>query len=749
MDNLENFLADKPISEEKDDRFQRYNFAKRIAETIYNRNSSESIVLGLYGAWGEGKTSVLNFIKHELKPHYPQFIYFSFNPWRFTDESALLVSYFNTLALEVKNSIEKPLKKKNGNFFSRLIKPIKTSWYKRKGPLKTSKETIGEIIKEYGKLVSIVGAGETVETIGRVFSNVDIEKLKERIENLLLNHKKRIVIFIDDIDRLEQDEIHSIFRLVKLTGDFPFTTFVLAFDENIISASIGKRFGLGDPKSGENFLEKIIQIPIKIPLAQKSALKTYCFQLVDKAIGSSQIKLTEIEERNFVDNFTSCFLIRLNTPRLAIRYGNALSFSLPLLKGEVNYVDLLLIEAIRVFYPEIYELIRTQPDYFIGSYTDQFTKQINKEKIEQFKSIFSKCCNKFNDLENQNAKEILLNMFPNLGKVWGSKDWDWNHGDNIKQYNEKRISSSHYFNRYFSYTVIEGDISDVAFNELLAFISDGDYLEKLERVISFIKFATPDNFIEKIRFREKLFNSSTAINLVKVLGVLGEYFPRVNHSMLKYTSAFNQAAYFIHYLIRYQIDEAHKFEMLKWIIENAKPLQFAYEVFDLCRGDNSHSKELFSYDQNKQLAGELIKRAKALSGNKPIWIDFNLESRYLLSVWANDFDKNDMNNYVVHHLNSDPHQTIELIKVFTPYIHSSAYPEPYYGDLEKSNFDWLKQVLDKDFIYEKVQEILGTSIISADDYVLLEQKQTDKNLLKQFVYWFNKDKTDIIQDAKN
>lgn len=76
----DNYLADKPISEEKDDKFQRYNFSKRIAETILNRKSSDSIVIGLYGAWGEGKTSVLNFIKQELNPHYPNVIQFSFNP---------------------------------------------------------------------------------------------------------------------------------------------------------------------------------------------------------------------------------------------------------------------------------------------------------------------------------------------------------------------------------------------------------------------------------------------------------------------------------------------------------------------------------------------------------------------------------------------------------------------------------------------------------------------------------------------
>jgi predicted KAP-like P-loop ATPase len=129
----ENFLADKPISEEKDDKFQRYTFSKRIAETILNRKSSDSIVIGLYGAWGEGKTSVLNFIREELEPHHPNVIHFTFNPWRFTDEAALLTSFFNTLAGEIKKSFkETEVVSKKTNLIRRKGQDISEWWDKKK-----------------------------------------------------------------------------------------------------------------------------------------------------------------------------------------------------------------------------------------------------------------------------------------------------------------------------------------------------------------------------------------------------------------------------------------------------------------------------------------------------------------------------------------------------------------------------------------------------------------------------------------
>lgn len=738
----ENFLADKPISEEKDDKFQRYNFSKRIAETIIHRTSSDSIVIGLYGAWGEGKTSVLNFIKQELNPHHPSVIHFTFNPWRFTDEAALLTSFFNTLASELKKSlIEENTTEEKSN--------KKTSWFgKKKGHLKTNKETIGEIIQEYGKVVSIFGAGEAAEAIGKAISNVDIEKLKTRIEKLLADNKKRVVIFIDDIDRLEKNEIHSIFRLVKLTGDFAYTTYLLSFDENMVSSAIGERFGTGDQKAGLNFLEKIIQIPIKLPLAQKTALKNYCFKLVEQSINSSEIILTEQEAQEFVRKFTSNFLIRLNTPRLAVRYSNTLSFSIPLLKGEVNYVDLLLIEAIRVFFPEIYEFVRYQPDYFIGSYTDEVYSRNSgtQEKNDKFKKIFEELTSNYSPDEVADAKGALCDLFPNLDKVWGS-GWNWGSGTPESRYNQKRISTNQYFNRYFSYTVIEGDISDVAFSKLLETIKEGDYTDNIEPTKELILSATPDNFIEKIRFKEKTFDSLTSIALVKVISQLGDCFPEKGNSFYSFLTPNSQAAIFLAQLIRNQVEEAEKFGLLQWVIENAIPFEFAYQTFDYCRNDEDDPKKLFTDEQYQELAGKLIERAKVLADDKPIWERFTFQSKYMLNVWAIDFEKKDLMKYVKTHLDTNPQAVIPLLKVFVGYIHSTAHPLPYYGDFQKDSYDWLKQILDANYIFEKVGEALGIDISTIDKYEHLKHKQTDENIMKQFAHWHNKSTNDTIPYA--
>lgn len=69
-------------------------------------------------------------------------------------------------------------------------------------------------------------------------------------------------------------------------------------------------------------------------------------------------KFTEEEHEVFIKQFRKGLQVRLNTPRMAKRYQNALIFALPILEDEVNIVDLMLIEGVRVFYPKMYDLIK-------------------------------------------------------------------------------------------------------------------------------------------------------------------------------------------------------------------------------------------------------------------------------------------------------------------------------------------------------------------------------------------------------
>jgi predicted KAP-like P-loop ATPase len=295
----------------------------------------------------------------------------------------------------------------------------------------------------------------------------------------------------------------------------------------MVSNAIGERFGAGNQKSGLNFLEKIIQVPLKIPVAQPEALKQYCFQLVDKSINSNNISLTENEVRRFVSEFTSNILIKLDTPRLAVRYGNTLSFSLPLLAGEVNLVDLMLIEAIKIFYPIHYEFVKSNPEYFIGSYSEMFSHGKDNDKVSSIKEHLELLGKNLTKKQKSCIQSLLQELFPRLNEVYhnyttydGQLTNDW--------FKQKRIVSPKYFNRYFSYAVIKGEISDIAFQNFLADVLAQTIDDVAISIKTLVEQSSPDNFLQKIRSIEEDFKWEEAIKITKAISISSEVFPKRN-----------------------------------------------------------------------------------------------------------------------------------------------------------------------------------------------------------------------------
>jgi predicted KAP-like P-loop ATPase len=92
-----NYSSDSPICDQEHDRFSRWGFSDRIAQVISRRSDPSSIVIGLYGIWGDGKTSVLNFIEKSLESD-ENVICIKFNPWRFGAEEELLTGFFFDIA---------------------------------------------------------------------------------------------------------------------------------------------------------------------------------------------------------------------------------------------------------------------------------------------------------------------------------------------------------------------------------------------------------------------------------------------------------------------------------------------------------------------------------------------------------------------------------------------------------------------------------------------------------------------------
>ena len=708
------FSSDKPVTDKQEDKFQRAGFAKRIAQTIIDRENSEGIVIGIYGVWGEGKTSVLNFIEEELK-NSESVISIKFNPWRYTDENAVLTHFFQVLASSLN------------------------------AKLKTQNEKIGEIFQKYGKLLNFeiplvgINVGETIEGAGDILADVDIEALKKRIENILQENKKKVVVFIDDIDRLDKNEVHAVFRLVKLTADFAYTTYILSFDERMVSSAIADRFGEGNIQAGQNFLEKIIQVPLKIPVAQPEALKNFCFELINNAFSSNNIEVNENEVRRFVGEFSNNILCKLDTPRLAVRFGNTLSFSLPLLYGEVNTVDLMLIEAIKIFYPQHYEFIKSHPEYFIGSYSNTYSNGKDEDKKKEIKNHFEELGKNLNKKQQSSIKDLLTELFPRLNEAFANYVYQANNLNDW--YRNKRISSPQYFNRYFSYAVIKGDLSDIVFANFLQEISSQTVEETATSIKELITQSSPDNFLHKIRILEEELDWHTSTQLAKAICISSDNFPKGSRfSFFGFDTPNGQAAIFIHKLIKKHKNKEEQLNLSKELLKIAQPFEFAYELVSwFTRGEPG--EKLFDDDGDKELAQLMIDRVLEQANSNSLFEKYEIEADYLLSSWSL-INNTAVNKYLRGYLDLEPNKVINLIRSFTPTGWSSAKPEPFKVDFAKEQYDRLISIIDKHYINELISKAYSEEEINHQPPIIThrtEENQSDLNMIRQFRKLFSED----------
>lgn len=705
---IENYSSDAPVSTKDEDIFSRWKFSERVAQVIASRRDPSSIVIGLYGRWGDGKTSVLNFIEQSLDAN-DDVICIKFNPWRFGTEDQLLMGFFNQIAEALDDKLE----------------------------------TTGDTLKDIGRkvispLASLAGIGGVGEIATSFISMPDINIFKSRTEQLLEKSQKRVLILIDDVDRLDKTEIHALFRLVKLTADFKYTSYILAFDKDIVASSLQDRYSTSQGNSGEAFLEKIIQVPLHLPYIDKQTLRSFCFQGVDTALELANIQLTEEQAQDFARNFVSAFDSCLTTPRKAKLYGNILTFSLPILKGEVNPVDLMLIEVVRAFYPRLYESIRDNEKLFTGTFSTSSGSFHDADK-ELIKTLIDNSLSKTASSNKEDLKELLKSMFPKLQAVYGRMHYA---GDSHKIWNDnQRICSKNYFSRYFGYSVSPSDVSDVAVTQLLQNINNWDepYNYQTNLLKDFIKPENAEKLIQKLRSQID-WNSESYKPLILSIAQVGDIIPDTR-TFLSFNPLVQSVVLIADMIISTNKNEQIK--IAKLALDNASTLEYKTELFRwLYHSENENPKpNCFSLEERKELGEYLGEKIFP----KIEAIDITSENPDLVSrvfwILSEYVDKNRLNGYIKSLVSSDPSTVYRILNDYVPTFTSLTNGTTGKEGFDEAAYKSLSKVIDVSILFESIEQKRPELIVHLNEYPTLKSRDEDRELIipQQFVWWYRKD----------
>lgn len=323
---------DKPIEYISEDRFGREPIVGLIVDSINALVSTDHscMVYGIYGKWGEGKTSLMNFVKERLlgqgKDDGINIV--EFNPWLVNNDEALLREFFNTIMSDPEQRIKEAFKK-----YGSLA-------------IYASKTIVNAVIPSLGsRIAEFLGVAK--DTI--LSQETTLCDLKKKASEAIKDSGRHLVIIIDDVDRLDKEELHSVLRLIRQVADFDNCIYIVAMDVDMVAKSISDYHGNGSVQDGRKFLDKIVQVPITLP--QVPAVDMFRFISQELSTSFDDLLVEQVEE------ITEVIIPFIGTYRDLKRYCNQMKFVYPHLKGEVNAKDLFLLEAIKMVNAEAYQKI--------------------------------------------------------------------------------------------------------------------------------------------------------------------------------------------------------------------------------------------------------------------------------------------------------------------------------------------------------------------------------------------------------
>jgi len=406
--------AGKPISTCAEDAFERLTFAQHLAGCLCLPEGAPSIVVGVEGEWGLGKTSCINLVREIIQKDVSRPIIVEYSPWLISTLDSVIEGFFVQLAASIgaqsradnaRDAARKVLQ------FGKLLAPIK---------LIPGVEPWGSMVET---VLSAVGDSANA---GAELANLDLQARRDDLQRRFAKLKRPIVVIIDDIDRLPPEQVRIVFQMLKAVCDFDRVSYLVAYDPE----PVRKALSYGDTYDGARYLEKIVQISYHLPRLAYVHMRAFLATNIARTLAETGVELTAVEEEVWEVALDQSDLVRVfTTPRDIVRVCNRVRFAAASTQGEVCFADLVCFELIHVKLPALTTLIRQQPERFIMALgrdvelsSDSFISAwLTSEREDDKKTLLDGVLDElsYNPRERDQAKSLLVFLFPDMGGEGG------------------------------------------------------------------------------------------------------------------------------------------------------------------------------------------------------------------------------------------------------------------------------------------------------------------------------------------
>lgn len=296
-----------------------------------DRLKKESLAIGISGNWGSGKTSFLKSMQKRMNADYRVV---TFNPWTCTDKEQIISQFFALMRDQTENN----------------------------------DESLQDAIQKYRDIVLDADIHPVLTFLAKVFplskKEETLDSLKDKIEEAITTDgSKPFAIFIDDLDRLEGNELFEVLRLIRITANFRNVVFVVAYDRDYICNVLNESKNI---KRAEEYIQKIFHLEVSLPKFEDETLLDV---FIDETVRIASLnerqaaslrqlimQLFNVDGLSFTD-FVPNF-------RQARRFANVFALNLKsILAHTKDFVvkDFIGIELLHFAYPDIHRTLMYKP----------------------------------------------------------------------------------------------------------------------------------------------------------------------------------------------------------------------------------------------------------------------------------------------------------------------------------------------------------------------------------------------------
>lgn len=687
--NKIDLLVDEPISSPEQDRLNRTQFAEHLANVLFEHEDSKCLIVAVNGEWGCGKSSILNLIESYLVKKgndNRNTVILRFNPWNASDVEQLTAMFFRELKMSIigldknqktKENIGKLLDIFSGILTVAQLSPIGNQYFSMGSAL--TKKASG-MLKDIPKKTQ--------------------EEIKRQLDQMLKGYAKRIFIIIDDIDRLDIHAMRLLFRLIRLNANFENTTYLLAFDRNLVEHVLECE----QPGHGKEYIDKIVQVPINVPSPDERLITDILLGDLDKLIGKLGEK--EFDRKHWEELYPEGrFRKYFKNIRDVVRYVNGLEITYPLVSSEVDMVDFMGLNLIRTFAPLSYEMIRKNKEMLTGGETGAFERQEANKIAKEILGRIYNFPSSIEGTEQEKGKELasLVQstckvLFPKILSIESNYSYSYDWEREWKQ--KKRVCSRDYFDKYF---ILGTPIHEISDEEMRLFIAmTGDAEDFYNKFIEFFDRGMGRRLLEKMEdYVSEVDEESIESVIISIFNAEDRIVGERRRMMMMDSSVL--ACRIVYLLLLKKIQETEK---RKQIIINAiekcqtifLPVEFV-ALLDVRKEDSEGKKILLELSASglEEIQEKCVNKIKSFIKEKKLSEAPNVEA--ILYRWKEWENIEVVKNYVDELISTDE-GLWDFLVGFTSEVLSSS------GDYEVIHQKSVNEFTVFDDIDKRIQEIV-------------------------------------------